>query len=70
MSVDLDNAKQLSKIDRSGMISAVDRFPETFVRPQDGSQVSLKEARSPFQSLVLMGLGGSASAADVVLDWL
>lgn len=70
MSVDLDNVKQLSKIDRSDMMGAVDRFPDPFLRPRDESEFSLREARSPFQSLVLMGMGGSASAADVVLDWL
>ena len=70
MPVDLDNVKRLSKLDRSGMLSAVDRFPDSFLRPQNRSQVSLRETRSPFQSLVLMGMGGSASAADVVLDWL
>ena len=70
MPVDLDDVKRLSKIDRSDMIGAVDRFPDTFLQPRDESEVSLREARSPFQSLVLMGMGGSASAADVVLDWL
>lgn len=70
MSVDLDNAKQISKIDRSDMMGEVDRFPDSFLRPRDEPEVSLREERSPFQSLVLMGMGGSASAADVVLDWL
>ena len=70
MPVDLDNVRQLSKIDRSDMIGAVDRFPDPFLRPRDESEVPLREAKSKFQSLVLMGMGGSASAADVVLDWL
>jgi len=70
MPVDLDNVKQLSKIDRSDMMGAVDRFPDTFLRPRNEPQVSSKVAKSSFQSLVLMGMGGSASAADVILDWL
>jgi glucose/mannose-6-phosphate isomerase len=70
MPVDLDDVKQLSKIDQSNMMGAVDRFPDIFLVPRNEPQVSLKEARSSFQSLVLMGMGGSASAADVVLDWL
>jgi len=70
MPVDLDDVKQLSKIDRSNMLGAVDRFPDTFLGPRKEPRVSVKEARSSFQSLVLMGMGGSASAADVVLDWL
>ena len=68
--VDLDNVRQLSKIDRSDMMGAVDRFPDPFLRPREELEVSLREAKSKFQSLVLMGMGGSASAADVVLDWL
>jgi len=70
MAVDLDNVKQLSKIDRSNMLGAVDRFPDIFSGRGNEMQVSLKEAKSSVQSLVLMGMGGSASAADVVLDWL
>src|SRR3989454_12652381 len=70
MSVDLDDVKQLSKIDPSNMLGAVDRFPDIFLGCRNEPRVSVKEARSSFQSLVLMGMGGSASAADVVLDWL
>jgi glucose/mannose-6-phosphate isomerase len=70
MPVDLDDVKQLSKIDESNMMSAVDLFPDIFLEPKNERQVSLNRPRYPFQSLVLMGMGGSASAADVVLDWL
>ncbi len=70
MPVDLDDVKQLSKIDRSNMLGTVDRFPDIFLGPRNEPRVSVKEARSSFQSVVLMGMGGSASAADVVLDWL
>ncbi len=70
MPVDLDDLKLLSKIDRSNMIGAVDRFPDIFLRSRDEEGVSLTKTRSSFRSLVLMGMGGSASAADVVLDWL
>src|SRR5712692_2467972 len=70
MPVDLDDLKLLSKIDRSNMMGAVDRFPDIFLRPRDEWDVSLTKTKSSFQSLVLMGMGGSASAADVVLDWL
>jgi len=70
MPVDLDDLKLLSKIDRSNMIGAVDRFPDIFLRSRDEEGVSLTKTRSSFRSLVLRGMGGSASAADVVLDWL
>jgi len=70
MPVDLDDLKLLSKIDRSNMMSAVDRFSDIFLRSRDDAEVSVTKTNASFQSLVLMGMGGSASAADVVLDWL
>ena len=70
MPVDLDDLKLLSKIDRSNMMSAVDRFSDIFLRSRDEAEVSVTKTKGSFQSLVLMGMGGSASAADVVLDWL
>src|SRR2546425_7755954 len=70
MPVDLDDLKLLSKIDRSNMLSAVDRFADIFLRSRDEGDGSLTKTKASFQSLVLMGMGGSASAADVVLDWL
>ena len=70
MHVDLDDLKVLARIDRSNMMGAVDRFPDVFLRARDQWDVSLRRPRSSIQSLVLMGMGGSASAADVVLDWL
>jgi glucose/mannose-6-phosphate isomerase len=69
MPVDLDNLRLLERIDRSNMVGAIDRFPDVFLRSKDQWDVSIK-TRSSFQSVVLMGMGGSASAADVVLDWL
>lgn len=70
MPVDLDDLKLLARIDRSNMVGAVDRLPDGFLRPRDQWEVSLKKTTSSFKSVVLMGMGGSASAADVVLDWL
>ena len=69
MYVDLDDLKLLAKIDPSNMVGAVDRFPDVFLRSRDEWDIVLK-TRSSIQSVVLMGMGGSASAADVVLDWL
>src|SRR5436853_4892306 len=69
MHVDLDDLKLLAKIDPSNMVGAVDRFNDGFLRSRDEWDIVLK-TRSSIQSVVLMGMGGSASAADVVLDWL
>src|SRR2546428_12806226 len=70
MPVDLDDVKLLSKIDRSNMMSAVDRFADIFLRSRDEGDGSLTKTKASFQSLVLMGMGGSASAADVVFGWV
>src|SRR5438094_740627 len=45
-------------------------FSDIFLRSRDEAEVSVTKTKGSFQSLVLMGMGGSASAADVVLDWL
>src|SRR5260370_31227562 len=70
MSVDVEDLKQCVKMCQQNMMAAVDRFPDFFIGPGNEPQVSLKEVRSSFKTVVLMGMGGSASAADVVLDWL
>jgi glucose/mannose-6-phosphate isomerase len=70
MSVDLDNLKLISEIDRSNMLGAVDRFPDIFLRARNARDFSPRKGSSSFRNLMLMGMGGSASAADVVLDWL
>ena len=70
LSIDLDDLKAVSRIDQSNMIAAIDKFPDIFLQSRELRNVPLMRARSSIQSLVLMGMGGSASAADVVLDWL
>ena len=51
------------------MIGAIDRFPDHFLKPLEESDPS-RIRTSKIQSVVLMGMGGSASAGDVTLDWL
>jgi len=70
MKIDLDNLDLVAKIDRSDMIGAVNHFPDAFERRTDEMVGELRGGRSGIRSLVLMGMGGSASAGDVVLDWL
>ncbi len=70
MKIDLDNLDFVARVDRSDMIGAVDRFPDAFVGRTDETVGELNGGRFGIRSLVLMGMGGSASAGDVVLDWL
>ncbi len=68
--VDLDNMELLSRLDPSNMLGAIDHFPDSLSAQTDRIVAQLRGPRDDFQNLVLMGMGGSASAGDVVLDWL
>ncbi len=71
MAADLDDLDRIGRIDASDMIGAVSRFPDYFldaVRQSEYGESALKERRP--RNLVMMGMGGSACAADVVVDWL
>ena len=67
----LDNQKAISLHDTKDMLGAVERFPE-FVSSQ--LQVRFPTGKSSqcsvFRNIVFMGMGGSASAGDLTLDWL
>src|SRR6267378_1266205 len=67
----LDNQKAISRHDAKDMLGAVEGFPEFMrsqlqVQPPTGKNLR----RSDFRNIVFMGMGGSASAGDLVLDWL
>ena len=67
----LDVQKIISRHDAKDMLGAVERFPEFMgnqlhERPLTG----VNTRRSDFRNIVFMGMGGSASAGDLVLDWL
>ena len=61
----LDHTDELSRLDASKMLEAINNFPDQL---RDKYELALN--RSRFSNLVLMGMGGSASAADVVHNWL
>ena len=67
----LDNRMTISRIDSKDMLGAVERLPESMLTQiESGSQRLGRAGTKTFRNIVLMGMGGSASAADVTLDWL
>ncbi len=71
MLVDLDDLGKIERIDPSDMLGAISRFPDYFLGAVEHSQYAQLGSRERrIRNLVMMGMGGSASAADVVLDWL
>src|SRR3989441_9186421 len=67
----LDNQKAISLHDTKDMLGAVEGFPE-FMRSQllVPAPIGKSSRRSVFRNIVFMGMGGSASAGDLILDWL
>ncbi|OLD34883.1 MAG: hypothetical protein AUI50_04390 [Crenarchaeota archaeon 13_1_40CM_2_52_14] len=67
----LDNQKAMSLHDPKNMLGAVESFSEfmssQLVVPHAGPG---KRQRSVSSNVVIMGMGGSASAGDLVLDWI
>jgi len=66
----LDDPRVISRLDPSGMLRAVDSSPELLLNP-----LSVKNQRRitidrEIDQIIFGGMGGSAIAADVVIDWL
>jgi len=67
----LDSQKAISLHDTKDLLGAVERFPEFMSRQlQVPPPTGRKSKRSILRNVVFMGMGGSASAGDLVLDWL
>src|SRR5438094_10366541 len=60
MPVDLDDLKLLSKIDRSNMMSAVDRISDISLRSRAAAQLSVTKTKASLYSIVRMEISGSA----------
>ena len=71
MSEILDNQKAISLHDTKDMLGAVERFPEFMNSQLQVKPVTGRKSKRPvFRNIVFMGMGGSASAGDLVRDWL
>lgn len=67
----LDDQKSISSLDSKNMLGAVEGFPQFMTTQlQLGMSARGRLGRSNLRNIVLMGMGGSASAGDLVLDWL
>ncbi|HZY94857.1 MAG TPA: bifunctional phosphoglucose/phosphomannose isomerase [Candidatus Bathyarchaeia archaeon] len=67
----LGNIDRLSRLDPSGMLEAIDGFPEHFLEyGVYGKMVPRLGGRLSIDNIVLAGMGGSASAGDIILEWL
>ena len=66
----LDDQTVISNLDQRDMLGAVELFPEFMRNQLQVSPIGKASRRSVFHSVVFMGMGGSASAGDLVLDWL
>jgi glucose/mannose-6-phosphate isomerase len=69
MKVDLDDADLTSRIDSHDMLGAVDRSPNPLLNPE-AMLDQFTIPKSSITNLCIMGMGGSGSAGDVILDWL
>ncbi len=65
----LDNPRQMAKTDPDNMLGAIYGFANPFLQPARFRVGNLVKAKA-YNGLVLAGMGGSASAGDVLLDWL
>ncbi len=65
----LDDWEGMSKVDSGNMLAAVNMFPDFLLEAARHRDVPTRRARS-FDNIVLAGMGGSGSAADVLSDWL
>src|SRR5215831_1092147 len=63
----LDNLSLLSKRDPSQMLGAVDIFPDYFLNPP-ATEPAARKKQLRIRNAIIIGMGGSASAGDVVLD--
>jgi len=65
----LDDPRRFSRVDRSDMLGSIYRLADPFLNPRQFSSKFTGRKRVA-KELVFVGMGGSASAGDVLVDWL
>jgi len=68
----LDNPEQLVALDRSGMLKALDHFPESCREAIEAAEGLLLGAlpHRRFKAVAIVGVGGSAIGGQLLHDWL
>lgn len=66
----LDNPSVIAGLDPSGMLGAVDSSPELLLNPLSMKNRPRITNDREIEQIVFCGMGGSAIAADVIIDWL
>ncbi len=65
----LDDTQRFSRVDRGDMLGSIYRLADPFLNPRQFRSKSTGRRRV-VDDLVFVGMGGSASAGDVLVDWL
>ena len=65
----LNDPRRFSRVDRSDMLGSIHRLADPFLNPRQFRFKSTGRRRI-VDDLVFVGMGGSASAGDVLVDWL
>src|SRR3989344_5636656 len=65
--IDLDNFKEIKKLDKSNVYASVIAFPDQCLQAlQDANQVAVPENYQHVNNLVMTGMGGSGLAARLI----
>src|SRR5215471_12227532 len=65
----LDDPVRIAGVDKNDMMTSIFRFPEPLLDPPGIDSATTRKIERA-DGLILSGMGGSASAGDVLLDWL
>jgi len=65
----LDDPRRFSRVDRGDMLGSIYRLADPFLNPRHFRSKSAGRRRV-VDDLVFVGMGGSASAGDLLVDWL